>query len=41
MEKVDTLAFAQTMMQCHDQMTLKMVIKKFGDCAIEGMKKEL
>ena len=40
-EKVDALAFAQMMLQCHNQMTLKMGIKKFGDRAIEGMKKEL
>ena len=40
-EKVDTLVFVQMMMQCHNQMTLKMGIKKFGNCAIEGMKKEL
>ena len=40
-EKVDALAFAQMMMQCHNQMTLKMGIKKFGNHAIEGMKKGL
>ena len=39
-EKVDTLAFTQMMMQCHNQMTLKMGIEKFGNCAIKGMKKE-
>ena len=40
-EKVDALAFSQMMMQCHNQMTSKMDIKKCGNHAIEGMKKEL
>ena len=40
-EKMEALTFVQIMHQCHNQMSLKMGMKKHGDRAMKGMTKEL